>query len=54
MRQRCQSHGNRQLNVPQLMQNSTSSVIDNFQASTRRLNQSTTAARYTKPRAIGM
>jgi hypothetical protein len=28
--------------------------MDSFQASTRRLNQSTTAARYTKPRAMGM
>src|SRR5208283_5248370 len=35
-------------------QNSTSMVIDSRQARTRRLNQSITAARYTKPRAIGI
>jgi hypothetical protein len=36
------------------MQKDVSIVIDSFQASPRRLNQSTTAARQRKPRAIGM
>jgi len=36
------------------MQNSTSIVIDRRHARTRRVDQSTTAARYTNPRAIGM
>ena len=36
------------------MQKPVSRVIESFQAKTFRLNQSMTAARWTKPRAMGM
>jgi hypothetical protein len=36
-----------------LINGATSSLMDSRQASTRRLNQSTTATRYTKPLAMG-
>jgi hypothetical protein len=36
------------------MQNAASIAIDTRHDSTRRLNQSSTTARYTKPRAIAM
>jgi hypothetical protein len=36
------------------MQKSTSRVIENLHYKTRRMNQSITAARYTKPRFMGV